>query len=74
MSATSHGERGRSRCDDSGGEVSERDDLLAIARRISHDPAESVAREDIEKAIECGMHLLDQLANSAESLKRINLA
>ena len=41
---------------------------------ISHDPAESVAREDIEKAIECGMHLLDQLANSAESLKRINLA
>jgi allantoate deiminase len=33
---------------------------------ISHDPAESVAREDVEKAIDCGMHLLDQLAASPE--------
>jgi allantoate deiminase len=41
---------------------------------ISHDPAESVALEDIEKAIECGLHLLDQLASSAEFHKRINRA
>ncbi|MGA9507271.1 MAG: allantoate amidohydrolase [Candidatus Sulfotelmatobacter sp.] len=27
---------------------------------ISHHPAESVAVEDVEKAIECGLHLLDQ--------------
>jgi len=36
---------------------------------ISHDPAESVAGEDIEKAIECGLHLLDQLAASPEFQK-----
>jgi allantoate deiminase len=30
---------------------------------ISHDPAESVAVEDVEKAIECGLHLLEQLAS-----------
>ncbi len=41
---------------------------------ISHDPAESVAVEDIEKAIECGLHLLDQLAASPEFHKRINRA
>jgi allantoate deiminase len=41
---------------------------------ISHDPAESVAREDVEKAIECGLHLLDQLASSTEFYKRKNLA
>jgi allantoate deiminase len=41
---------------------------------ISHDPAESVAVEDIEKAIECGFHLLDQLASSSEFQKRINRA
>ncbi len=35
---------------------------------ISHDPAESVAREDVEKAIECGLHLLDQLASLARIL------
>jgi len=29
---------------------------------ISHDPAESVAVEDVEKAIECGFHLLEQFA------------
>lgn len=41
---------------------------------VSHDPAEAVAREDIEKAIECGLHLLDQLASSPEFYKRKNLA
>jgi allantoate deiminase len=33
---------------------------------ISHDPAEAVAAEDVEKAIECGVHLLEQLAASPE--------
>jgi allantoate deiminase len=37
---------------------------------ISHDPAESVALEDVEKAIECGVHLLRHLASSSEFLKR----
>ncbi len=41
---------------------------------ISHDPAESVAGEDVEKAIECGLHLLDQLAASPEFRQRINRA
>jgi len=41
---------------------------------ISHDPAESVAAEDVEKAIACGLHLLDQLAASPEFLKRMNRA
>ena len=36
---------------------------------ISHDPAESVAVEDVEKAIECGMRLLDQFASSPEFCK-----
>ena len=40
---------------------------------ISHDPAESVAVEDVEKAIQCGLHLLDQLATS-DFNKRINRA
>jgi allantoate deiminase len=31
---------------------------------ISHDPAEAVAAEDVESAIQCGLHLLDQLASS----------
>lgn len=30
---------------------------------ISHDPAESVSAEDVSKAIECGLQLLDQLAS-----------
>lgn len=38
---------------------------------ISHDPAESVFSADVEKALECGLHLLDQLANSPEFQKRI---
>jgi allantoate deiminase len=37
----------------------------------SHDPAEAVAPEDVEKAIECGLHLLDQLAASPVFLKRM---
>ncbi|MGA8216009.1 MAG: allantoate amidohydrolase [Candidatus Sulfotelmatobacter sp.] len=41
---------------------------------ISHDPAESVEVEDVEKAIECGMHLLDQLGSSPEFQKRTNRA
>jgi allantoate deiminase len=36
---------------------------------ISHDPAESVELEDVAKALECGLHLLDQLANSSELQK-----
>lgn len=38
---------------------------------VSHDPAESVMEEDVEKAIECGLHLLDQLAASPIFLKRM---
>jgi allantoate deiminase len=38
---------------------------------ISHDPSESVMTEDVAKAIECGLHLLEQLASSAEFQKRM---
>jgi allantoate deiminase len=38
---------------------------------ISHDPAESVLIEDVAKALECGSHLLDQLAKNAEFQKRM---
>ena len=41
---------------------------------VSHDPAESVAIMDVEKAIGCGLHLLDQLACSPEFYKRMNRA
>jgi allantoate deiminase len=37
---------------------------------ISHDPAESVIVDDVEKAIESGMHLLRRLASSSEFMKR----
>jgi allantoate deiminase len=37
---------------------------------ISHDPTESVAAEDVETAIQCGSHLLDQLASSPEFYNR----
>jgi allantoate deiminase len=37
---------------------------------ISHDPAESVELEDVAKAIECGLHLLDQIASSKAFQKR----
>jgi allantoate deiminase len=38
---------------------------------ISHDPAESVENEDVAKALECGLQLLDQLASSTEFQKRM---
>ena len=38
---------------------------------ISHDPAESVETEDVAKALECGLHLLDQFASSTEFQKRM---
>jgi allantoate deiminase len=41
---------------------------------ISHDPAESVLQNDVEKAIACGLHLLDQLASSPDFYKRTNRA
>jgi allantoate deiminase len=37
---------------------------------ISHDPAESVHLDDVAKALECGNHLLTQLATSQEFLGR----
>jgi allantoate deiminase len=37
---------------------------------ISHDPAESVHLDDVAKALECGKHLLTQLAASQEFLGR----
>jgi allantoate deiminase len=45
--------------------------FLRSAGGISHDPAESVRVEDVEKALECGLHLLEQLANSSEFQKRM---
>jgi allantoate deiminase len=41
---------------------------------ISHDPAEAVAAEDVEKAIECGLHLLDQLAAPSLTRERMQRA
>jgi allantoate deiminase len=37
---------------------------------ISHDPAESVGAEDVAKAIECGLHFLNQMASSPNFLSR----
>jgi allantoate deiminase len=48
--------------------------LLRTPGGISHDPAESVAPDDVEKAIACGLHLLDQLAASREFLQRTTRA
>lgn len=39
---------------------------------ISHDPAESVIMDDIEKAIDCGLQLLDQLAADPHLLNRLS--
>jgi allantoate deiminase len=39
---------------------------------ISHDPAESVTVEDVAKAIECGLRLVEQLASSSEFQSRIS--
>jgi len=33
---------------------------------ISHDPAEAVHTADVAKALQCGLHLLDQLASSTQ--------
>ena len=41
---------------------------------ISHDPAESVHVQDVECALDCGMHLLEQLAASPEFLARTSRA
>ena len=41
---------------------------------ISHDPAETVNIEDVAKAIECGLRLLDQLASSPTFQQRITRA
>jgi allantoate deiminase len=41
---------------------------------ISHNPRESVLVEDVAKALESGLHLLDQLARSHDFQKRINRA
>ena len=41
---------------------------------ISHNPEESVLVEDVAKAIQCGLHLLDQLAASPEVHTRANRA
>ncbi len=41
---------------------------------ISHDPAEAVAVGDVAKAIECGLHLLDQLSLSSALHKRTSRA
>lgn len=41
---------------------------------VSHDPAESVHVQDVECALECGMHLLEQLAESQEFLTRTSRA
>jgi allantoate deiminase len=37
---------------------------------ISHDPSESVHLDDVARALECGRHLLTQLATSQEFLGR----
>jgi allantoate deiminase len=48
--------------------------LLRTPGGISHDPSESVAVEDVEKAIDCGLQLLDQLASSNVLQERMGLA
>jgi acetylornithine deacetylase/succinyl-diaminopimelate desuccinylase-like protein len=40
--------------------------FLRTTGGISHDPAESVDVDDVAKAIDCGLHLLDQLASSSQ--------
>jgi acetylornithine deacetylase/succinyl-diaminopimelate desuccinylase-like protein len=44
--------------------------FLRSPRGISHDPAESVELEDVANALECGLHLLNQLATSTKFHKR----
>ncbi len=44
--------------------------FLRTPRGISHDPLESVYLDDVAKALECGLHLLTQLAASREFVGR----
>jgi allantoate deiminase len=44
--------------------------FLRTTGGISHDPAESVAVEDVARALECGSHLLDQLASSPRFINK----
>jgi len=44
--------------------------FLRTPSGISHDPRETVEIDDVAKAIECGQHLLDQLASSNHLQKR----
>jgi allantoate deiminase len=44
--------------------------FLRTSRGISHDPAEAVHLDDVARALECGQHLLTQLAASQEFLGR----
>ena len=44
--------------------------FLRSPEGISHDPAESVHLDDVAKALECGHHLLTQLAASQEFMGR----
>ncbi len=48
--------------------------FLRTPGAISHDPAESVEVGDVTKAIECGLHLLDQLASSSQFQRKIQHA
>ena len=48
--------------------------FLRTPRGISHDPSESVHLDDAAKAMECGHHLLTQLAASQEFLGRTRRA
>ncbi|HSZ62325.1 MAG TPA: allantoate amidohydrolase [Terriglobales bacterium] len=42
--------------------------FLRTPAGISHDPAETVEVGDVARAIDCGIHLLDQLASSSDFL------
>ena len=44
--------------------------FLRTPSGISHNPEESVLNEDVAKAIECGLHLFQQLASSSKFLSR----
>ncbi len=48
--------------------------FLRTAGGISHNPMESVSVDDVTKAIECGMYLLDQLASSPTFQTRMRRA
>jgi allantoate deiminase len=41
---------------------------------VSHDPAESVSVDDVARAIECGVHLLEQLASDSTFCSRTSRA